>query len=64
MKDARHRFRAAERIFGQARFAQFKAQARLVGSGNRPFTMRMAGNPNHSSQILSFVLGSTPPQIS
>src|SRR5216683_8069598 len=35
-----------------------------LGSGKRPSAIRMAGNPNHSSQILSCLDGVTPPQIS
>ena len=36
----------------------------LSGSGKRPFTIRITGNPTHSSHTFSFIWGSTPLQIS
>ena len=53
MKHARHRPGAGERIFLQSVLGEFKAQPGFSGSGYLPLTMRMAGNPNHSSQTLS-----------
>ena len=64
MKNASHGPGPAKRVFLKSFLGQIEAESWLSGNGKRPFTIRMAGKPSHSSQIFSLRPGSTPEHIS
>ena len=60
MEHARHRSCPPNGYFASAFSFISNPRPGFSGSGNRPFTMRIAGKPSHSSQTFSFVSGCNP----